>query len=392
MATSSANGCSIPTRCMSDAEAVIDRLAAADRAYVEAAQAVESIDGTAVDEVGELVRRFESILDAYEDRATGSGDFGGYLTFRGEVTSFVSDLPGDQAGRDAFETAADHLDERRLQPAHFDRARAALAPAREIADAVAERRDAATELRNARAAARDVLEDLDEQVAHLEDLERFRRVDVDASVAPIEGPIDTYNAAVREAFDSFIHDEPASDVLDLFALAGRYPLVPVPTPPDRLVAAVRKGVGADLTLPELLEYATYSRSKLTHYVDDPTALKEVVAEHRRFLDRVTAEPFEVDWPPPPADELRWQLRELESLVGRFAGADTMAALRQVRARSREPDRFEELRTVATARATLDAADRRRLASGEVEAELVSTRDARQRVRDALAAASDPTDG
>lgn len=369
--------------------ALIERLDAATAAYEEATAAVADVDGTGVDAVPEHLRRFESILDAYEDRATGSGDFGGYLELRGEVTSFVDALPDDQAGREAFAEAADCLAQRRLRARHFEQARTALDPAREIADALAERRSAADELRAARRVVDDRLDELEARIDRLASLQRYADVDVDAPVGPIREPVETYNETVRSAFEAYRRDRPAVDVLELFALTDRYPLVDMPAPPDGLLRAVRGDTFGTLTVPELLEYADYSRSKLAHYVDDPAALQAAVAEDRLYLERIDATPFTVDWPPAPAAELRWQLRELESVVGRFAGEETMAALREVRAVTRD-DRFAELRTVGAARAALDEDDRRRLATGELADDLAAARTARDRLSDALAAAPTPT--
>lgn len=357
----------------------IERLHHAGEAYASAVAAVDAIDGAKATTVPELLRRFESILRAYQDRATGSGDFRGYLEFRREVDTFVADLPEDLAARDAFEAAGERLDERRLLERHFDAAREALEPAREIAATLENRTTAAAELRAARDAAIRHRDALDARIDRLDQLLQYRGIDVDASVAPIRDPIVTYNQAVREAFGVFRRERPAGEVLALFDLADRYPLVGMTAPPAALLGQVQTGDFATLTIPELLEFADFSRSKLAHYIDDPTTFREAIAEHRRYLERRDATPFEIDWPPPPADHLRWRGRELVSVVDRFADEDAVVALRNVLSSVRDNSSYTELRRVALARADLGPDERRRLASGDLAAERADRQADRERL-------------
>ncbi|PSQ64770.1 MAG: hypothetical protein BRD24_09570, partial [Halobacteriales archaeon SW_9_67_24] len=81
-------------------------------------------------------------------------------------------------------------------------------------------------------------------------------------------------------------------------------------------------------------------------------------------------------------DLRWRVRELVAVVGRFASEGTVAALREIRALARE-DRYERLRNAARARAELTADERGRLSSGTLDRELDEARAERDRLADAL---------
>ncbi|MFW5918187.1 MAG: DUF7118 family protein, partial [Haloferacaceae archaeon] len=107
------------------------------------------------------------------------------------------------------------------------------------------------------------------------------------------------------------------------------------------------------------------------------------ATHRTYLERLSADPFTLAWPPVPAGELRFRARELRSLVARFAPAETVARLREVRDLPRTEE-YERLRTVATALSELDEHQRERLASGAVERDLERARQRREEIEAALA--------
>ncbi len=366
-----------------DVEALRDRLVAADEAYRTAAERVAAVGGTGVEQLPDLLTKFTSILATYEERATGSGDFRGYLEFRGRLATYVEELPEDLPGREGFEEAQEQLEQRRLSQSDFDAAREALTPVQDLVDRLEERDRTAEELRQVRSDAMTRLRELDAEIDRLERLAGYRDIDLDRDLETIREPIESYNEAVTAAFSEYRRESPVRDVLDLFDLADRYPLVPLEPPPPGIVQAVTDGGFDHLPVPTLLEYADYSRSKLDHYVDDPETLREAVAEDRLYLERLGPDPFTVHWPPAPASELRWKLPELLSVVNRFADDTTVQRLRQVQAVIRNEKRYEELRTIAHARENLDENDRERLASGEVEASLTSHRAARDRLQETL---------
>lgn len=363
------------------------RLREAAQDLRDAQAAVEDRGGAgALSTVASTLRDLDRLLSSYEDSATGTGDFQSYVTFQEEVATLVEDLPEELPEREAFEAALEAVEKRRLSASDFQAAREALAPARELTSLREARAEAREAFADARRDARDRLSAVTDGVERRERLLELGDADLDAPVDELREPIAAYDDAVVDAFGEFRRTESARVVLDALASAAAYPLVDVRSPPDELLAYVREhDAGAD-PIPDLLEYAAYSRSKLEHYVDDPTALTSAVGTRRTYLDRLDGSGFTVGWPPPAAETLKHVTRELLSVVSRFADEDTAAALRAVRELAWRED-YQRLRTAAVALDELGPAEREKLASGAVDDEL----DALRAERDDLEAALDDTD-
>ena len=364
------------------ASTVLADLETAHDRFRAATERLAPLSPAEADTATDACRTAEQLMDTYEERATGSGDFAGYVQFRARIDDLVDSIPADHPLRSAFEDMADAVDKRRLSSRDFDRARAALDPVHEVADVLAERAAAREEFDSAKRAVRRSLADVDRRLEELDEMLALADVDLDRSTESIEAPIARYNAAVEEEYDSYLDSTPARTVLDDRRHARWFPLVPVDPPPTPLVETLDR-LETSLTIPELLEYAEYSRSKLGHYVDDPDALRTAVRTDRTYLERIDATPYRIAWPPSPALVLRHRCRELASVIGRFAADETIAALREVRLATRPPDRFDALREVAHADAALDAEQRDRLRRGEVAAERTELESVRARLDAAL---------
>jgi hypothetical protein len=339
-------------------------------------------------------RSAHRLLDGYVDDATGTGDFKSYVEFRGQFATLVEDLPDDLPHREAFEDALDAVDKRRLNQSDFDRAREALARADDLVDLLEDREDARSQCRQARIDAGDRIDTLDERIEHLERLLELGDADLEAPVDGLREPIDAYNEGVSAAFREYLDETPAREVLTFVERTRQFPLVDLPRPSDDLRSYVRESPDGEETIPVLLEYADYSRSKLTHYADDADALKRHVTTERTYLERLDAlargdSPLTIDWPPAERSVLRWRAVELRRVIDRFAPADVVADLRTVRALTDDPERYRRLRDAAVARHRLDEDDRRRLASGAVEEDLAAARAEREALDDALAALPEP---
>ncbi|MFT4930613.1 MAG: hypothetical protein ACI91T_000484 [Natronomonas sp.] len=356
-------------------EAVDDLEAAA--AELEAAEsAVEERGEAELERIRQAYEEATGLLDSYENSATGSGgeNFRAYVEFQEEITTFVEGLDDDFPHREAFEAALDAVDKRRLTEDDFAAARDALAPVREAAALLDRRDDAREAYREARRAVAKRRSELEDAIAERERLLELGEADLDAPVEALRDPIEAYNDAVRDAFETFRRTRPARDVIEFAVTAERFPLVDVPSPPDELRGYVHQKDAGDEPVPQLLEYAEYSRSKLNHYVDDPGELKRRVATHQTYLGRLDGSSLTLDWPPLGAEALRMRCDELISLVSRFAPEDVIVKLRRVRALTRDDDRYESLRNAAIAIEELGPDERERLRSGAVEAELESLRE------------------
>ena len=341
--------------------------AVADRFETTKAE-VTAIEGEPREAVPEQLTAFVSLLDSYEERATGSGDFGGYVEFRAKVDQFVASLPAELPAREAFEEAQDALDRRRLRERDFEAAREALAPAREVVETIENHEEAAEGLRRIRSRASERVRTLEARLDDLDEKLSYADLDLDQPVDALRKPIETYNREVTDAFEQYRTQATSRELLALFGEIERYPLVEAPSPPEGLRTSLESAAFGTMSVPELLEHAGFSRSKLDHLVEDPAGLQETVSEYRLYLERLDAGPFRIDWPPPPAATLRWRIRELISVVDRFAGESTIAPLRTLGTLTRSPERFDRLRTIALARADLSEADREALATGRLAEE------------------------
>lgn len=358
-------------------------LRAAREGVADARAAVEEHGEERLEAVRAAHREATDLLDRYEGRATGTGDFAAFVEFQEAFVELVEGLDDDLPARDAFEAANDVLDQRRLGEDDFERAREELAPAAALADLLSERAAAADRHEAARRDARRRLRDLRDRIEYLERLQRLGEADLDAPVERLRDPVESYNDAVEDAWTTFRREASAREVFRVVEASEAYPLAAFRPPPPELREYVTTYPAGEESVPTLLKYADYSSSKLSHYVDDPGALRTRVATHRTYLERLDASPLTVDWPPPAAETLRHRAGELVSVVARFAPEGTVAAARRLRALPDEVA-YDRLRETALARDELDEAERERLAQGDVASELEDVRAERDRIETALA--------
>jgi hypothetical protein len=366
-----------------EAREAVERLGRLERERDEAGEAVDEVGEERIAAVANAHREATSLLDRYEDSATGTGDFEAYVEFQDRFLGLVEELDDDLPEREAFESAGETLDRRRLRERDFAEARESLAAAGEYADMIERREDAEARYRTARHEAEATLARVEERIEELERVVERGDADLDAPVERLRDPVTTYNEAVREAFDDYRRSASARELFAFLAATEAYPLVGFRQPPRHLLEYVESHAAGTESVPTLLEYADYSASKLDHYVDDPGALRAKVATHRTYLERLDAEPLTVGWPPPSGGVLTRRGRELVAVVGRFAPDATVALARDVRDLPRESD-YARLREAAVARDELTDGQRERLAAGEVATELDRLRE----VRDDLAGALD----
>jgi hypothetical protein len=368
---------------------LLDALDAAAGELAAASEAREERGPDTVERVTALHEEVLATLARYEERATDWDDFEGYAELRKEMSRHVEDCPEDlpEAVRDAVEDADDALVTGRvaetLDAEDFGTARAALAPLEAYAEVEERYAEARERYRGARRRVARRRDTLGERVAELEELAAFTDADLGADLDPVREPVEAYDRAVAADLEALREDVPAREALaTLDAAAGR-PLVELPRPPEDLLAYVTEHPAGEESLATLAEWAAYSPSKLDHYVADADAFRRAVGTRQGYLDRVGPDPFQVGWPPPPADRLRWCCRERESAIRRFAEAETVARLRAVRTLPERTD-YAPLRRAAVAGEELDEDDRRLLREGRVEGALETAREECARLEAGLA--------
>ncbi|WP_330631251.1 DUF7118 family protein [Halocatena halophila] len=328
------------------------------------------------------------LFDRYEERATDWDDFEGYVEFQNRLVEFIDGLPAGLPERDAFIAADEKLDQRNLSERDFERARAALTPARELAELADRHDELEREYRQAYHELERELSTLENRIDDLRRLQSYADLDLERSIDPLQSPIQEYNEAIRDSFRTFRETAPATELLDWVTATTAYPLVSVTQPPDRLTTYLETHPVGTEPIPTLLEYAEYSSSKLAHYVDDPQALLEAIGSSRTYLERLNSTPLTIDWPPPQADYVRYRIDELISVIDAFADAKTVAQLRSIAQLTRTAT-YAELRAIAVANDRLDPEARRRLRDGSTDRELATATDRRDQLEDVLSAHDRP---
>ena len=356
------------------------------------ARAAQSTVRDRIDEVGREALSaiisarddMRSLLSKYRDRAVGTESFGAFVQFRAELQQLVDGLPADLPERSTFEDIAERFEKSRLHASDFEWATEQLDRLDRFEALLEEERAAADRVSRARRAVREERDRLADRLDRLAELRTFEDLDLDAPVDSLRDPIDRYNELVQRDYRTFRREVPASEFAEFLRTAERYPLVSARSLPEDVGEYIDSTPAGENTIEELLEYSTFSPSKLHHYVDDPTALKRSIATQRTAIDRHDVSPFLIEWPPPRAAILRWRLRELRPVVDRFAGEETIVALREVRSLLQDTARYRRLRQVAVANEELSASERDLLESGNLEAETRRVRASLDRLDEALA--------
>ncbi|GAB3032415.1 DUF7118 family protein [Natronobiforma cellulositropha] len=368
-----------------DSEHPLERLERARDRLETVERRIDDLGGTEqVERGGETYDTAATLLERYVDRATGTGrsTFAAYVELEGHFSTLVENLPADLPHREAFEAAFDAIDKRRLNESDFERAEDALEPASVFRSVLDDREAAREAITDARTAATERLRALETEISAAERTLKLGETDLDAPVERLREPIDRYNAAIEEAFTAYVHERSARALFSLLERSRLYPFVPFERPPADLRAYVFENEAGTNTVPTLLEYASYSHSKLDHYVDDAAELKRRVATQQTYLEGIDATALSLEWPPDDAVSLRIRLRERQPFVARVADESTVALLREIR-RLTYDDEYERLQTAAAARSQLTPDERERLADGRVAARLESLRAEHERLRGAL---------
>ena len=345
--------------------------AAADRLSV-AETRLDQFGRENLEELADAYEQFIDLLDRYEDEVVGdAGDYKTNIEFQSAIAELTSEISDDMLLSETFDDCDDHLQQRYFNEGHFDHVREQLEPVGDLVGRLYEYEDALQEYRSLRRDLDQEIHELDRRISDLERLSKLGAADLEAPVHRLREPIETYNDAVESAFDDFRRQESARTVVRFLDAMAEYPLIPFETPPEDLYDYLTREQPGEEPISKLLEYAGYSRSKLDHYVDDPDTLTHVIGGRKTFLSGLTARPLQIQWPPPPALELKYRCRELTAAVNRF-DPDVVEHLRAVEALPRETD-YDRLRTSVSAQEDLTDAERERIEAGNVTEELDALR-------------------
>ncbi len=352
-----------------DLDTMLEELATAQDDVKAAKAALGDLDEETASELREAYVYAIDLLDSYEDRATGTGDFGGYLEFRQRFDQFVEGLDDQLPYRPRFEQAAEDVDRRRLSSGDFDNARNELTEVSQIVDTLDQLHEARKRLKSIRKRAVARRRDLMQRRDRLAELAGLDPTALDAPVHELRETISTYNEGVRTDHRRFTHDVPVRTVLEIYDHLSYFALLDIDAPPSVLVSFFENHPVGEEPVSKVLEFLDYSRSKLDHYVDDAGHFLGEVRPHSPYLEELSSEPFTIEWPPPERERFLWHLRELRQAVARFGSDETIAHLRDLEAACRDGESYSRQRSSAVLREELDAAERDMVLDGEAETKL-----------------------
>lgn len=346
-------------RALNNLEAAREQKQAVDG---EIASVGESMVIAAADEYERAIQ----LLDSYQDSATGTGNFQAYVEFQDRFIGLVEELPKSIPEREAFEIAADRLDQRRLNKSDFEAARKDLAPVATYRELLNQRQEAADALASAEREVSQARQAVTEAIEYYKLLCSYSDVDFSVSTTALSEPISEYNDSVHQDFTEFYETASISAVISFLERTESFPLISYQAPPQDLSQFIRQSPDAGDSIPTLLEYADFSGSKLDHYAADPALLQTTVGVHRTYLERLSAEPLSISIPPPAAGRLQFFTSEAISVLGRFAREETIAAIRTVRDITFEPV-YNKYRLALAAEVNLSDAARQLLKNKRAEA-------------------------
>ncbi|MEF8821245.1 MAG: hypothetical protein V5A52_03135 [Halovenus sp.] len=362
-----------------------DLVAEIERRAQELDAAQERVDEygeTKLQELADAYRAWTEMLDRFQDQVTGDdGDIQTIVAFQSRIDEVMGKISADTLRYEIFEECDEYLQQKWFSDSDFEHVYEQLEPVGELVERLEDRNGAREAYRETRKELSFRCEELAAELDELERLAALSDADLDAPTERIREPIETYNEVVTEAFRELYREESARTVVAFLEEMEWYPLVEFEPPPSEIADYIRNDPPGTEPVPKLLEYGGYSRSKLSHYVDDPERLVHAVDHHRAYFDKLDADPLRIDWPPPTATELRWLCQELTSAVNRI-DPSAVESLRVVRALPRETE-YERLRNSAVVAEDLSEEERRRLKSGSVEDELEEVRAEYERLEAAL---------
>lgn len=371
------------TSVVEDLESLLDDTASAYHEVIAAKRDLGELDEATVSELRDAYVLAIDLLDSYEDRATGTGDFGGYLEFRQRFDQFVEELDDGLPFRDRFEQAASDVDRRRLSSGDFAKARGELEEVAEVVEALDRLDEARDRLKARRKRVLAKRSELERRRDRLEELAHLDPTALDVPVDDLREAIDSFNEGVRADHRRFLHDVSVRTVLEVYDHLSYFALLDIEAPPDALVTFFEQHSVGEESVSTVLDYIDYSRSKLEHYVDDAGHFLGEVRPHSPYLEELSSDPFEIEWPPPERDEFRWHLRELRQAVSRFGSDETVATLRDLEARCRDETRYTRQRSSAVLREDLGATERDLVIDGEAPDKLARVEEQLESIEELL---------
>ncbi len=212
-------------------------------------------------------------------------------------------------------------------------------------------------------------------------------------VSSLEARIEAYNAEAGSFLEAFFRQTPAAVSLKTSLDACYHPELRFPQPPhhDRaqrlLVFLQREGLGS-LPVPELVAYASYSDSKLSHYVSDTVAFRQVMEANITWLEALNGikhrAALKLSLTEPPSSLTLRLPRIIAFLSNRGAPSEMIEFLRDMQ-RLVTSGRFERIHTATT----VDRNDLEQMQRGDHVQDLAALNEEHARLAQELKQLKDP---
>lgn len=337
---------------------------------------ISTVGETTARETRQFYDRLIGLMDRYEEPATGTGEFQEYVDFQEAVADLESDLEtADVTDRTSFEDAIARFERRIIREKDFRRARSDLDGVRDIVNAVERAEQIASRLANERGRLTSRLRDLRHERSRLESRIADLEAVADVDPTPLAAALDTYNEGVRADFEAFVAEASALGVARVGQKAATFPLAGVPPIRNDAAFDVLEEIGlGEESVPTVLEYAGYSDSKLSHYVDRPRAIRKNLPV--TWFETIDGDDFTIT-PDLSGAEVRHRAPALAKVIDAFASPETISHLRHLRdlAVSGEYERMQQARRLTDEDAPTDV--------DAARAELAAVEEAIDRVERAI---------
>lgn len=294
-----------------------------------ARQRIEDIGLEKAKKTHDFYSELSETMEEYREDAVGTGDFETYVEFQGILDDLLQRINNSQNEvyrAEDFERVIDGFEKRVIRESDFRRAESRLADVRELAETIDRVREIEKELRYEKGR-------LERRKSELESrLKRVgRKIDTakgvsDIDPSPLISIIESYNSSVETDFEEFYNSAPSIKVARLGEKARDLPLADIKPLDKETVEILRRTGMGQKTVSEVLEYADYSNSKLSHYIERPDEFRRNVSQ--TWFKLLSADDFKISVET-PQNLIKHKVPELIRIVDEFGSEETVRRLREI---------------------------------------------------------------
>ncbi|MDY6765077.1 MAG: hypothetical protein SV377_05240 [Halobacteria archaeon] len=294
-----------------------------------ARQRIEDIGLEKAKKTHDFYSELSETMDEYREDAVGTGDFETYVEFQGILDDMLERVKKNQDEihrPEDFERVIDDFEKRVIRESDFRHAESTLSDVRELSETIDRINEIEKELRYEKGKLERRKSELESRLKSIK-----RKIDTakgvsDIDPSPLVSLIESYNSSVETDFEEFYNNAPAIKVARIGEKARDFPLADIkPLDKETVRILERTGMGRK-TVSEVLEYADYSDSKLSHYIDKPEEFRRNVSQ--TWFKLLSADDFKISVET-PQNLIKHKVPELVRVVGEFGSDETVRKLREI---------------------------------------------------------------